>query len=61
MDVVNVLPQILSIPSAVKVVACVVAIVPDEYPPGIYKTTNHFHPELFLKLDTRFKYVHTTK
>ena len=34
-DVVNVLPQILSMPSEVKVVACVVAIVPDAYPPGI--------------------------
>ena len=43
-DVVNVLPQILSMPSAVKVVACVVAIVPDAYPPGIYKSSIEFLP-----------------
>ena len=43
-DVVNVLPQILSIPSEVKVVACVVAIVPDAYPPGIYKSSIEFLP-----------------
>ena len=43
-DVVNVLPHILSMPSEVKVVACVVAIVPDAYPPGIYKSSIEFLP-----------------
>ena len=56
LSVVNVLPHILSMPSAVKVVACVVAIVPDAYPPGIYKKSSHSHQELFLKLNTKSTY-----